>query len=160
MLRGSHMNCACDLLWTGTAAPMRASIETPESQLSEPIRAAVEQLRVGVEGRVSIAAVARAAAMSERNFLRRFRKEIGVTPTEFVLRLRLEKACHMLIQTELPADKIARRTGLSSGDRLAKLFRQHLAISPTGYRNAERQRLAAIALSTPQELAEREGHDD
>lgn len=134
--------------------------EAPESQASEPIRAAAQQLRVGVEGCVSIAAVARAAAMSERNFLRRFRKEIGVTPTEFVLRLRLVKACDMLIQTELPADKIARRTGLSSGDRLAKLFKQHLAMTPIGYRNSERQRLARTTLANPPGIAEGEARDD
>uniref|UniRef100_E1TII3 Transcriptional regulator, AraC family n=1 Tax=Burkholderia sp. (strain CCGE1003) TaxID=640512 RepID=E1TII3_BURSG len=154
------MNCGCDLVGTGMTARRAEDFEAPESQASEPIRAAAQQLRVGVEGRVSIAAVARAAAMSERNFLRRFRKEIGVTPTEFVLRLRLVKACDMLIQTELPADKIARRTGLSSGDRLAKLFKQHLAMTPIGYRNSERQRLARTTLANPLGIAEGEARDD
>jgi transcriptional regulator GlxA family with amidase domain len=94
---------------------------------------------VNSENRISIADAAQAAAMSERNFLRRFKNEIGVTPTEFVLRIRLEKACRMLIETDLPADKVARRTGLGSGDRMAKLFRQHLQTSPTEYRAAARK---------------------
>ncbi|HKT65161.1 MAG TPA: helix-turn-helix domain-containing protein [Burkholderia sp.] len=103
------------------------------------IRMAAHHLRVNSENRISIADAAQAAAMSERNFLRRFKNEIGVTPTEFVLRIRLEKACRMLIETDLPADKVARRTGLGSGDRMAKLFRQHLQTSPTEYRAAARK---------------------
>ncbi|NHV28104.1 helix-turn-helix domain-containing protein [Burkholderia sp. D-99] len=109
------------------------------ARASTLIRRAAHHLRVNSENRISIADEAQAAAMSERNFLRRFKNEIGVTPTEFVLRIRLEKACRMLIETDLPADKVARRTGLGSGDRMAKLFRQHLQTSPTEYRTAARK---------------------
>ncbi|HYS66152.1 MAG TPA: helix-turn-helix domain-containing protein [Paraburkholderia sp.] len=112
----------------------RSVFDSREARASDLIRASAHQLRVSSENRISIADAAQDAAMSERNFLRRFKQEIGVTPTEFVLRVRLEKACHMLVDTDLPADKIARRTGLGSGDRLAKLFRQHLSMSPTEYR--------------------------
>lgn len=87
--------------------------------------------------------------MSERNFLRRFKKEIGVTPTEFVQHVRLERACHMLIHTTLPADKVARRTGFGSGERLAKLFRQRLLVSPTEYRIAERERILTNGAGAP-----------
>ncbi|MEK6290312.1 MAG: helix-turn-helix domain-containing protein [Paraburkholderia tropica] len=109
------------------------------ARASASIRMAAHHLRLNSENRISIADAAQAAAMSERNFLRRFKNEIGVTPTEFVLKTRLEKACRMLIETDLPADKVARRTGLGSGDRMAKLFRQHLQISPTEYRAATRK---------------------
>ncbi|MFM0502662.1 GlxA family transcriptional regulator [Paraburkholderia caffeinilytica] len=124
-----------------------------EARASDLIRTSAYQLRASSENRVSIADAAQAVAMSERNFLRRFKQEIGVTPTEFVLRVRLEKACHMLVDTDLPADKIARRTGLGSGDRLAKLFRQHLSMSPTEYRTLERNRLADNGSSEPDVLA-------
>ncbi|HDR8919935.1 TPA: helix-turn-helix domain-containing protein [Burkholderia vietnamiensis] len=116
-----------------------------EARASELIRAAALHLRANSANRISIANAAQAAAMSERNFLRRFKNEIGVTPTEFVLRVRLEKACCMLVETDLPADKVARRVGLGSGDRLAKLFRQHLSMSPTEYRAAARDRMIASA---------------
>ncbi len=117
-----------------------------ELSASPAIRASVQQLRSDSMGRISIANAARAVAMSERNFLRRFKSEIGVTPTEFVLNVRLERACHMLIHTTLPADKVARRAGLGSGERLAKLFRQRLAMSPTEYRTAERERISKVGV--------------
>jgi transcriptional regulator GlxA family with amidase domain len=140
---------AHDLLPTTPKQFTHSVFDSREAGASDLIRNSAHQLRVSSENRVSIADAAQAVAMSERIFLRRFKQEMGVTPTEFVLRVRLEKACHMLVDTDLPADKIARRTGLGSGDRLAKLFRQHLSMSPTEYRAMERKRLTENRSSEP-----------
>lgn len=129
------------------ARPAESAFAAREARASKLIRASVQQLRDNSANRISIADTAHAAAMSERNFLRRFKQEIGVTPSEFVQKVRLEHACHMLVHTDLPVDKIARRTGLGSGDRLAKLFRQHLSMSPTEYRAVERSRGAGADLA-------------
>ncbi|AFR17154.1 AraC family transcriptional regulator [Burkholderia pseudomallei BPC006] len=130
-----------------SARPAESAFAAREARASKLIRASVQQLRDNSANRISIADTAHAAAMSERNFLRRFKQEIGVTPSEFVQKVRLEHACHMLVHTDLPVDKIARRTGLGSGDRLAKLFRQHLSMSPTEYRAIERSRGADADLA-------------
>jgi transcriptional regulator GlxA family with amidase domain len=91
---------------------------------------------------ISIADAARVAAMSERNFLRRFKAQIGLTPSEYLLRARLDASCMLLAATDLPVDKIARRCGAGSGDGLAKIFRKRLSISPTEYRLAGRRKAA------------------
>jgi len=120
-----------------------------ELSASPSIRMSAQRLRALSVNRISIANAAQAAAMSERNFLRRFKKEIGVTPTAFVQQVRLERACHMLIHTTLPADKVARRTGFGSGERLAKLFRQRLLMSPTEFRVAEREKILSRGAGSP-----------
>ncbi len=120
-----------------------------ELSASPSIRMSAQRLRAQSVNRISIASAARAAAMSERNFLRRFKKEIGVTPTEFVQHVRIERACHMLVHTTLPADKVARRTGFGSGERLAKLFRQRMLMSPTEFRVTERERILAHGATPP-----------
>lgn len=120
--------------------PIDVLLGTRVRRASKTIRSAAHHLGVNSANPLSIAEIAQTAAMSERNFLRRFKSEIGVTPTAFLLRIRLGMACRMLIETSLPADKVARRTGLGSGDRMAKLFRQHLHASPTEYRAVARSR--------------------
>jgi len=87
-----------------------------------------------------VADAARVAAMSERNFLRRFKAQVGLTPSEYLLRARLDASCMLLSATDLPVDKIARRCGTWSGDGLAKIFRKRLSISPTQYRLAGRRK--------------------
>uniref|UniRef100_UPI003F49589E GlxA family transcriptional regulator n=1 Tax=Cupriavidus yeoncheonensis TaxID=1462994 RepID=UPI003F49589E len=104
----------------------------------EKIRAAARWLRQHCEQDISIADAAEVAAMSERNFLRRFKLETGITPSDFLLQSRLDTACRFLAETELPVDKVARRSGMGNGDRLAKIFRKRLSISPTEFRQRSR----------------------
>lgn len=84
---------------------------------------------------ISITVAAQTAGMSDRSYLRHFRAEMGVKPSEHLRRSRVELAAAMLTSSDLPVDKIARRCGLTSGECLARLFRQVLDISPTEYRN-------------------------
>ncbi|WP_144107888.1 GlxA family transcriptional regulator [Paraburkholderia sp. BCC1886] len=118
-----------------TASPFGVSIvHSPTPQVSEKILASARWLEANVDRPVSIDAAAQVAAMSERNFLRRFKSEIGMTPSDYLLRARLNLSCRMLVESRLPIDKIARRCGIGSGGQLAKLFRKYLATTPTDYR--------------------------
>ena len=103
-------------------------------QVSEEIMASARWLDANVDRPISIDDAARVAAMSERNFLRRFKSEIGLTPSDYLLRARLNMSRHMLIETGLPIDEIARRCGIGSGAHLSKLFRKYFQATPTEYR--------------------------
>ena len=111
-------------------APDIASSET-----NEKIRASARWIAEHYTEAISVADAARVAAMSERNYLRRFKWALGLTPSEYLLRARLDMICRLLMETDLPVDKIARRCGMGNGDRLAKIFRKRFSLSPTAYRN-------------------------
>lgn len=111
--------------------------------IAEKIRIVARWMEENCDRPLSVADAAHVAAMSERNFLRRFKDEMGVTPSDYLLHVRLKIACAFLTDTELPVDKIARRSGTGNGDRLAKIFRKRMAVSPTEYR--ARSRLATTA---------------
>jgi transcriptional regulator GlxA family with amidase domain len=96
--------------------------------------ASARWLDANVDRPISIGLAADVAAMSERNFLRRFRAEMGMTPSDYLQNARLKLSCRMLLESQLPVDKIARRCGIGSGGQLAKLFKKHLSITPTDYR--------------------------
>jgi transcriptional regulator GlxA family with amidase domain len=104
------------------------------SHVSDKIQASAQWLEANCARAISIDDAAQIAVMSERNFLRRFKSEMGVTPSEYLLHSRLDMSCRLLAKTSLPIDKIARRCGIGSGGRLAKLFRKHLLTTPTEYR--------------------------
>lgn len=102
------------------------------------IRASARWMTEHYMEEISVADAARVAAMSERNYLRRFKYMLGMTPSEYLLRARLEMSCRLLMKTSLPVDKIARRCGMGNGDRLGKIFRKRYSLSPTEYRNKGR----------------------
>jgi transcriptional regulator GlxA family with amidase domain len=100
------------------------------------IRLAAHWLRENCRRSVSVAQAAEVAGMSERNFLRRFKLETAMTPSEYLLKARFEMSCRFLRETNLPVDKIARRCGMGSGERLSRVFRRRLSQTPTEYRAA------------------------
>ncbi|MFM0362157.1 GlxA family transcriptional regulator [Paraburkholderia sediminicola] len=115
--------------------PFSASVaRSVAPHVSEKIMTSARWLEENVSRSISVDDAARLAAMSERNFLRRFKNEIGLTPSDYLLRARLNMSCRMLVESRLPVDKIARHCGIGSGGQLAKLFRKYLATTPTDYR--------------------------
>jgi transcriptional regulator GlxA family with amidase domain len=83
---------------------------------------------------VSLAGLARRAAMSERNFRRVFCKEVGVSPLEFIESARIEAARRLLEDGDLPLKSIAGRVGFRSEQSLRKLFVKRLGTGPHDYR--------------------------
>ncbi|BCZ85351.1 AraC family transcriptional regulator (plasmid) [Paraburkholderia terrae] len=114
------------------------------SHVSDKIMASARWLEENVDRPISIDHAAQIAAMSERNFLRRFKNEMGMTPSDYLLQARLGMSCRMLVETRLPIDKIARRCGIGSGGHLAKLFRKHLSTTPTEYRMRHEAQRAVV----------------
>jgi transcriptional regulator GlxA family with amidase domain len=102
--------------------------------VQEKVRASARWLDENCERSIAVAEAAQVAVMSGRSFSRHFKFEFGMTPSEYLLRARLDLVCRLLSETDLPVEKIARRCGIGSGDRLGKIFRKRLKASPTEYR--------------------------
>lgn len=122
----------------GADRPDARAIRIPlnEWTMPEKMRHVADWLASNFARPVRIREAAALVAMSERSLLRRFTREIGMTPSAWLTQVRLAHARTMLECTALPVDSIARRSGLGSGDYLAHLFRRHLDMSPTEYRRA------------------------
>jgi transcriptional regulator GlxA family with amidase domain len=81
-----------------------------------------------------VATMARRAGLSERGFLRRFKRATGQSPTEYVQSLRVEEAKQMLETTELPIDTIAREVGYTEPSSFRTAFRKFVGLSASVYR--------------------------
>lgn len=65
----------------------------------------------------------------------RFRKEVNLSPQEFLLALRMGKAASMLQETAYPIGKIARLVGYPDVFAFSKIFKKHVGVSPRLYRD-------------------------
>ena len=89
---------------------------------------------------LSVPALARRTAFSERHFARAFRAEVGMTPAAYVEALRVERA-RALLQDGATVDGAARAAGFASAEVLRRAFHRRLGVGPSAYR--ERFRSAA-----------------
>nr|WP_245254148.1 helix-turn-helix domain-containing protein [Paraburkholderia sp. LEh10] len=139
-----------------TNVPERARPDADDLNIAtttEKIRESARWIRENYSKPISVGLAAESAAMSTRNYQRRFKGEFGMTPLEYLQRTRFEVVCSMLMETELPIDKIARRCGMGDGNRLGRIFRLRYGVSPTNFRalrhlsGDERPRTAATSVS-------------
>jgi AraC family transcriptional regulator len=87
---------------------------------------------------ISLDELASEARLSPFHFARMFKQSVGVPPRVYLTRLRVEKACELLEQTDLPITEIALEVGYSSNQVLARVFTKHVKMSPSDYRRAMR----------------------
>ena len=83
---------------------------------------------------LSVAALARRASMSDRNFARAFRRETGMTPAAYVEVARVESARIALETGDLPMEAIARQAGFGTVETMRRAFRRRVGVSPIDYR--------------------------
>ena len=73
-------------------------------------------------------------AMSVRHFERVFTREVGSTPSQYVLQMRVEAARRVLERTELGLKQVSSATGFNSVDVMRRSFVRLLGITPGRYR--------------------------
>ena len=83
---------------------------------------------------LSVAALARRAGMSERNFSRQFRGDAKVTPAAYVEATRIDVARALLEETGLPLQRIATKCGFTGADAMRRVFLRRLGVTALEYR--------------------------
>jgi transcriptional regulator GlxA family with amidase domain len=83
---------------------------------------------------VSLAELAAREAMSVRTFTRRFRAETGLSPAQWLISQRLDRARELLEDTDWPVDRIAERAGFGTATSLRQHLQATLGVTPSAYR--------------------------
>ncbi|EMH4161696.1 helix-turn-helix transcriptional regulator [Pluralibacter gergoviae] len=86
---------------------------------------------------VNLDAVARACGLAPVVLKRGFREMFGITPWNFVIRCRLERAETLLLETEMSLDDIAVRCGFSHASHLSRFFQRQHGVSPGRFRRQQ-----------------------
>lgn len=77
-----------------------------------------------------VSRLAEVSALSPAHFARAFRLAFGLPPHRYLLTRRIERACALLRETELPVSDVAFRTGWSSLGTFGRVFREITGAHP------------------------------
>ena len=107
------------------------------SQASE--MKAIQELQIWiaehVQRKLSVQILAERLSMSVRNFERVFTREVGTTPSQYVLHVRVETARRQLERTDKGFKQVAVTAGFGSADVMRRAFVRLLGITPRHYRS-------------------------
>lgn len=129
--------------------------EAGERQLSEldfagqrgatPIAHTVAAMRQRMNEGEDLAGIAAQSGVSQRQLQRLFRRHLGMTPTQYFLKARLQRARHLLQFSALSVTEIAIATGFASISHFTRRYTELHGCTPT----AERGRTPRRSRSKP-----------
>jgi transcriptional regulator GlxA family with amidase domain len=115
-----------------------------QEQFSEPLRFQTQaadrfaDLAAWISGHLrqdlSVEALAERTHLCPRHFSRRFKQAFGVTPADFVERMRLDEARRRLSSRHDTIDTVADSVGFHSADAFRRAFERRFGVAPSGYR--------------------------
>lgn len=83
---------------------------------------------------ISVESLLKIVPLSRRVLEKKFRENIGTSIYKYILSLRIENICHMLINTKKSIEYIATENGFKSNQNMSKLFFQYKQMTPSEYR--------------------------
>ena len=87
--------------------------------------------------------------MSLFHFTRRFKQETGLTPGLLLRQQRLAEALHLILETRLPFEVIAQRSGLGSARRLCDLCVATFGQRPAALRRGQERESILTGFPAP-----------
>jgi AraC family transcriptional regulator len=123
---------------TRIAADSASSEPNPTWRDEQRITTVLRRIETDLAVPLSIGELAANAAMSPYHFLRTFRRVVGMTPHQFILRMRLDDAAVQLRRSSRPVLDIALDTGFADLSTFNRRFRTMMGVTPSAYRGYDR----------------------
>ncbi len=112
----------------------RANAQTAPEQSIWQVATAAAKMERDYADPISIAQLAKSVVMSERHFRRQFLQLYQMTPSDYLLQLRLSAACRMLRSRKDSITQVAMANGFSDSNYFSRIFRREFGITPSQYR--------------------------
>ena len=124
----------------------KTSPVAPSVRDTERAQAAMHHMDVHAAQEMSLDDLAHAADLSPFHLLRVFRQSTGITPHQYLMRLRLQRAIALLRDTRLPIIDIAYSSGWADLSNFNRAFRREMRCSPREFRRGDTK---LLSLETP-----------
>jgi AraC family transcriptional regulator len=128
---------------TAILAGSGRSARRPSRPDERRVTDALRRIEADAPARLGLTDLAREAAMSPYHFLRTFRRVVGMTPHQYVLRTRLHRAAVRLRRSDESISFIAFDVGFNDLSTFNRRFRREMGTSPSVYRASGKARADA-----------------
>lgn len=118
----------------------RADKISSATRKADPIERAVALIADRFAGPLEVAEIATEVGLSVSQLNRRFRGQFQVPPSEYLQRVRVDRASRLLAETNVPILDIALQTGFFDQAHLTRTFRRWMEMTPNEFRRVSLNR--------------------
>lgn len=108
--------------------------ERPMKPVPDPFQKVLTLLHSKYAQEITLSDMAVKAGYSIEHFSRIFHAYFGMTPMQYLRKIRVEKAAHLLAHSSKTLDVITEETGFGNKSQLVKVFKQMVGLTPGKYR--------------------------
>jgi AraC-like DNA-binding protein len=94
----------------------------------------IEYIHSNTSGNISLADMARIAELTPHHLATLFTKATGLSPHQYVLRVRIERAKIHLIDDRLSIAEVSKLVGFRTQEHFTKVFRRVVGVTPSKFR--------------------------
>lgn len=110
------------------------SIKNRSPKVKELIHVAVNYIKNNYERDIALADIAKFVFLSPSYFTRAFKEEMGISPINYLLQVRVERAKELLVETQMKISDIAMSVGFANQQRFNEIFKKYGKMTPLQYR--------------------------
>jgi len=112
---------------------LRANSPKNIGLISNRIETAVNYIHDNFNKSISLSQISILVSTSQSHFSKIFKKAIGMSITEYIQKIRIDKACELLISTEKSVPQISQEVGYESLRFFYTIFKKVVGVSPREY---------------------------
>jgi AraC-like DNA-binding protein len=126
-----HIDGLCEII---IREAILSQHSVPTDAVYRMLSAIRDKMRQNFINDPDVIAIARKCGMSHSTFRRSWTRYFGVPPKRYVIGIRIERACSMLINSNLKINEISEAVGFADSLYFSKSFRKHLGMTPSQFR--------------------------
>lgn len=101
---------------------------------SHHIETALRLMQENIRRRLGLEDIATQVGLNKSYFVRLFRRRLGMAPMRYFNELKINAACHLLLDTDMTVAEISAHLGFAEEFYFSRCFKKFKGVSPAGFR--------------------------
>lgn len=129
-LRAQALACSLGMIILATASALKS--DTDDRNLERSLR----YIHSSYSKDIGVNDLAAMENMSYFSYIKLFSARMGVPPATYIIKLRMNTACDILVNTDMSIKQVGIAVGYRDSHFFSRVFKKHTGVSPKAYREA------------------------